>query len=96
MIIADMEQPAAVREIRLVQSKPEATSCKQALLPSHGVTQKASVHINIKKKKSAHTQTHTHCIFTTEMRSTVTFKMINLRETTRENGSVRCCQEALS
>lgn len=47
MIIADMEQPAAVREIRLVQSRPEATSCKQALLPSHGVTQKVRVHIYI-------------------------------------------------
>lgn len=89
MIIADMEQPAAVREIRLVQSRPEATSCKQALLPSHRVVR---VHINIKKRKS----THTHTLFTTEMHSTVTFKMINLRETTRENGSVRCCQEALS
>lgn len=76
MIIADMEQPAAVREIRLVQSRPEATSCKQALLPSHGVTQKVRVHIYIKKRKSPHTHT------------TVTFKMINLRETTRENGSV--------
>lgn len=92
MIIADMEQPAAVREIRLVQSRPEATSCKQALLPSHGVTQKVRVHIYIKKRKSP----HTHTIFTTETHSTVTFKMINLRETTRENGSVRCCQEALS
>lgn len=59
MIIADMEQPAAVREIRLVQSRPEATSCKQALLPSHGVTQKVRVHIYIKKKrKSTHTHTH--------------------------------------
>lgn len=57
MIIADMEQPAAVREIRLVQSRPEATSCKQALLPSHGVTQKVRVHIYIKKKKK---YTHTH------------------------------------
>lgn len=91
MIIADMEQPAAVREIRLVQSRPEATSCKQALLPSHGVTQKVRVHIYIKKKEKV----HTHTIFTTETHSTVTFKMINLRETTRENGSVRCCQEAL-
>lgn len=52
-----MEQPAAVREIRLVQSRPEATSCKQALLPSHGVTQKVRVHIYIKKKKK---YTHTH------------------------------------
>lgn len=57
MIIADMEQPAAVREIRLVQSRPEATSCKQALLPSHGVTQKVRVHIYIKKKRKS---THTH------------------------------------
>lgn len=53
-----MEQPAAVREIRLVQSRPEATSCKQALLPSHGVTQKVRVHIYIKKKKKKYTHTH--------------------------------------